>query len=291
METRRLGRTEHLSTIFILGGAAFGKIDQADADRAFHLAMDHGVNHIDIAPSYGRGVAETRIGNAMRGYRDRFFLACKTTKRAAEDAWAELNESLERLQVDAFDLYQMHSVNDMENLEQALGPGGAVETFLRARDEGITKYLGITGHGLLAPQVHKAAIERFGFDTVLNPLNFVLWANEGYRRDYEAFRQEAKARDVGLLAIKAWAKAPWGEDARAYGTWYRPFDDLGHLEDCLRWALSQEGLTGLAGPSDVRLWPIILDAAERFRPMAADEQAALVATADQYELIFEAPAH
>ena len=291
MEKRRLGRTEHLSTIFILGGAAFGKIDQDEADRAFALAMEHGVNHIDVAPSYGKGVAETRIGNSMRGHRDEFFLACKTTMRTAEEAWAELNESLERLQVDSLDLYQMHSVNDMENLERALGSGGAVETFLRAKEEGITKYLGITGHGLLAPQVHKAAIERFGFDTVLNPLNFVLWADEGYRRDYQALRQEAKARDVGLMAIKAWARAPWGEDARAYGTWYRPFDDLRHLEDCLRWALSQEGLTGLAGPSDVRLWPMILDAAERYESMTATEQSSLVATADEYQLIFEPPAH
>ena len=192
--------------------------------------------------------------------------------------------------MDSFDLYQMHAVNDMESLEHALGPGGAVETFLRAKDEGLTKYLGITGHGLLAPKVHAEALRRFNFDTVLNPLNFVLWADEGYRRDYQQLQAMAKTRDVALMVIKAWAKRPWAKDARAYGTWYRPFDDLVHLEACLRWALSQEGITGLAHPSDVRLVPMILEAAQRFAPMSPAEQEALVATADQYESIFE-PAH
>ena len=284
MEKRRLGRTGHLSTVVILGAAAFGKAAQKEVDEAMELTLQHGVNHIDVAPTYGE--AELRLGPWLKEHRKEFFLACKTTKRTRTEAWEELQRSLERLQVDSFDLYQMHSLAKLEELEVALGPGGAVEAFLEAKEKGLTRYLGITGHGLTAPSVHATAIERFPFDTVLNALNFVLWADPDYRRDYEHLMQLARKKDVGLMVIKAWAKAPWGERPRTHTTWYEPFNDQASMDRCLRFVLSQEGITGAASSGDVRLLPMILDAAERYAPLSQAEQAALLSRAHEFQSIF-----
>ena len=181
MKKRRLGRTEHMSTVVIFGGAAIGKVSQEVADGAIQLSLDRGVNHIDIAPSYGE--AELRMGPWMPKIRDQVFLACKTTDRTKDNAAKELRESLKRLQTDRFDLFQLHSVGDMEQLDLALDSGGAIEALADARDEGLTKYLGITGHGLQAPATHAEALRRFDFDTVLTPMNPILLSNKHYRKD------------------------------------------------------------------------------------------------------------
>jgi len=273
-----------MSTVIILGTAAFGRVTQKEADQAIELAFKHGVNHIDVAPTYGE--AELRLGPWMKEHRKNVFLACKTTKRTRKEAWEELQRSLERLQVDSFDLYQVHALSKLEELEVVLGPGGAIEAFLEAKEKGLTRYLGITGHGLTAPSVHAVAIERFPFDTVLNALNFVLWANPDYRRDYENLIALARKKDVGLMVIKAWAKAPWGERQHTYTTWYEPFDDQANMDRCLRFVLSQEGITAAASSGDVHLLPMILDAAERYIPMSETEQAALLSTAHKFQSIF-----
>jgi predicted aldo/keto reductase-like oxidoreductase len=283
MDKRRLGRTEHLSTVVTFGAAALWQVSQAEADKAVELALAHGVNHIDVAPSYGE--AELRLGPWLAKHRHDFFLGCKTMERGREGARAELHRSLERLQVDSFDLYQLHAVGDMAELDKALAPGGAIEAIVEAREQGLVHFIGITGHGHQAPAVHAEALRRFPFDTVLLPLNFVLWANKDYRRDFQALLKLAAEKDVGIMVIKALAKRPWGEREHAYHTWYEPFDDQPSIDRCVRFVLSHN-ITTLISSGDVRLIPMILQAAEHYRPMSAAEQAELVSTAGAFATIF-----
>ena len=280
MQTRRFGRTGHMSTIVIFGGFAVGLLGQEEADEVMDLVLARGVNHIDVAPSYAD--AELRLGPWMESHRERFFLGCKTQLRNREKAREELRGSLERLRVDRFDLFQLHAVATMEELENCFAPGGSLEAIVEARDEGLTNYLGITSHGLQAPAVLIEALDRFDFDSVLFTLNFQMWADEAYRKDVSRLMQIAQERDVGTMVIKTWARGPWGEKEQRYHTWYEPFDDAEMIEQALRFNLSQQ-ITGVINAGDARLLPMILDAAERFRPMDGDEQAALVATAGEYE--------
>jgi aryl-alcohol dehydrogenase-like predicted oxidoreductase len=283
MEKRRLGRTGHLSTVVTFGAAALGRVSPAETDKAMELALAHGVNHLDVAPSYGE--AELRLGPWLAKHRHDFFLGCKTMERGKEGARAELHRSLERLRVDSFDLYQIHAVGDMAELDKVLAPGGAIEAIVEAKEQGLVRFIGITGHGHQAPAVHAEALQRFAFDTVLLPLNFVLWANADYRRDFQALLKLAAEKDVGLMVIKALARRPWGEREHAYHTWYEPFDDQPSIERGVRFALSQS-ITTLISSGDVRLLPLILQAAERYRPLSAAEQAELVSTAGAFASIF-----
>ncbi len=284
MDKRQFGRTNHMSTIIIFGAAALGEVPQADADRAIEAAVAHGVNHIDIAPSYGE--AELRMGPWLKTHRNDFFLGCKTTERTRQGAWDELRRSLDRLQTDHFDLYQMHSLQGIADADERLGPGGAIEALVEAKAQGLTKYLGITGHGLHIAATHLHALSRFDFDSVLFPLNPVLWANETYRADAERLLETARARNLGVMVIKAWTKRPWGERPHAYHTWYEPFDDAPTQKEVMRFALSQNGVTGLCSAGDVRLIGNILDAAETFTPMNLFEQAAMLKKSAQYENLF-----
>ena len=283
MQKRRFGRTGHMSSIVIFGAFAVGQVDQDHADETVQLLLEHGVNHIDVAPSYAD--AELRLGPWLEKTRDQFFLGCKTQLRGKLEARQELYRSLERLRVDHFDLYQLHAVTTMEELDECLAPGGSLEAIVEAREEGLTQYIGITSHGLQAPAVELAALERFDFDTLLFTLNFQLWADEAYRREAQALLEVAKERDLGTMVIKTWARGPWGEEKQRYHTWYEPFDEAGMVEKALRFNLSQP-VTGVISAGDARLLPMILDAAERFEPMDSSEQAELLATADKYEPLF-----
>ncbi|MGD2104946.1 MAG: aldo/keto reductase [Anaerolineae bacterium] len=284
MEKRRFGRTDHMSTIAVLGAFAFSAVTQAQADRAMELVIDAGVNHIDVAPTYGD--AEARLGPWLARERDRFFVGGKTTERTREGAAREMRASLERLQIDAFDLYQLHAVNTMHELEEALGPAGALQAILEAREEGLTRFIGITGHGLDAPTLFVEALYRFDFDSVLFPVNFILYADADYRRRADELIRQCRARDVGVMAIKAIAKRPWEEDEmRKYSTWYRPFDESLNIQPCVDFALSQH-VTGLCTVGDVTLLPSMVEACERFAPMGDHAQERLIAKARDYEPIF-----
>jgi len=284
MQTRRFGRTGHMSTIVIFGAFAVGLLDQKEADAVMEQVLAHGINHIDVAPSYAE--AELRLGPWLETHRDRFFLGCKTQLRDKEKAREELHRSLERLRVDRFDLFQLHAVTTMEELDACFAPGGSLEAIMEARDEGLTRFLGITGHGLQAPAVQLEALNRFDFDSLLFTLNFKMWADENYRRDASRLIEVAQERDIGTMVIKTWARGPWGEQEPRYHTWYEPFEDEEMIEQALRFNLSQP-VTGVISAGDARLLPMILDAAERFRPMDDAEQAALLGTADEYEPLFE----
>ena len=209
METRRLGRTGHRSSVVTFGGAAIGRVDQATADRAIEAALAAGVNHVDVAPTYGD--AELRLQPWIARSRDRIFLGGKTRERDREAAKAQLHRSLERLGTDRLDLYQLHSVGKLADLDACTAAGGALETLVEARAEGLVRWLGITGHTHDAPATHLEALRRFDFDTVMFPINFVLWADPAYRRDAEALLEACRARDVGVHVIKAVAKDPWGD--------------------------------------------------------------------------------
>lgn len=284
MLTRRLGRTGHMSSIVIFGGAALWQEDQATANAAFDMALASGVNHIDVAPQYG--LAEALTGPWLEAHRERFFLGCKTLERERGPAMAELRRSLEKLRTPSLDLYQLHSVGTPEELEKALAPGGAIETLMEAREAGLTRWLGITGHGLQTPATHLAALERFDFDTVMFPLNPVLYANPAYRRDAEALLTACADRDVGVMIIKAVAKGPWGDKTRSYTTWYEPYDEQETITAGVRFALSQHPVTAIPAAGDTRLLPLVLQAAADFQPMAAAEQQTLIGQAAALEPLF-----
>ncbi|HZD73016.1 MAG TPA: aldo/keto reductase [Actinomycetota bacterium] len=279
MQQRRLGRIGHDSSVLIYGAAALAAVDQEAADESIQLALDAGINHFDVAAGYGD--AELRLGPWMPRIRDRIFLATKTGERSADSAWAQINHSLERLQTDHLDLIQLHAVGDLGELDQVTRSGGALEAALRARDEGLTSYIGITGHGDQAPATHREALRRFPFDTVLSPLNYVLSLNPVYMGDYEELVGEVRAQGAGLMIIKTISRRNWPDDSRPYTTWYEPFDDQERITAATVWVLSREQVTGIATPADVRLLPLMIEASKQVGTMpVADAEEVLAAAAD-----------
>lgn len=283
MEKRRFGRTEHMSTVAIFGAAAFFKTTPGVVDRAMEQVIAAGVNHIDVAPGYG--MAEELLGPWIERERDRFFLGCKTQERRKVDAATEMRRSLELLRTDKFDLFQLHAVTSMEELDQVTASGGALEAIVEARDEGLTDYIGITGHGLDSPAVFLEALGRFDFDTVLFPINFVQYAIPSFRDNAQELLRQCALKDVGTMIIKSITKGPWGEKPKIYNSWYEPFDDPGMIQRAVNFALSQE-VTGLCTVADVNILPIFLEACENFEPLSAAEQEALIAEAVRYEPLF-----
>jgi aryl-alcohol dehydrogenase-like predicted oxidoreductase len=283
MQTRRFGRTGHMSTTAIFGAAAFWQITQAEADAVMERVIAAGVNHVDVAPSYGQ--AELRLGPWMERERQRFFLGCKTTERTKAGAAAELRGSLQRLRVDSFDLFQLHAVKTMEELDQVTAPGGALEAVIEARKQGLTRHIGITGHGVDAPAIYLEALRRFDFDSVLFPLNFVQYANPTYRKNAQELLRQCRIKDVGTMVIKSVCERPWGNLPKTHNTWYKPFTEAEHIQAAVNFALSQD-VTGLCTAGDITVLPLVLDACAQFTPMSKEEQEALIATANQYEPLF-----
>ena len=283
METRRFGRTGNMSTVAIFGAAAFSKISQEDADKVIEQIIEAGVNHIDVAPSYGQ--AEERIGPWMPRERDRFFLGCKTMERTKEGAWNEMQRSLKRLQTETFDLYQCHAITTMEELDSVTMKGGALEAFVEARQEGLTKFIGITGHGADSPQIYLEALRRFDFDSVLFPINFVQMANPEYAKYAEELIAVCKTKDVGTMIIKAITKGPWGEKQHTATTWYEPFDQMDEIQRAVNFALSYD-VTGICTAGDTRVLPMVLKACENFTRLSNSEMEEMIKSGKQYEPLF-----
>jgi aryl-alcohol dehydrogenase-like predicted oxidoreductase len=285
VQQRRLGRLGHHSSVLVYGAAALSEVDQDVADRSVQLALDAGINHFDVAASYGD--AELRLGPWMPRIRERVFLATKTGRRDAEGAWAQINDSLERLQTDHVDLIQLHAVGDLADLDRATGQGGALEAAVRARDEGLAGAIGITGHGDQAPATHLEALRRFPFDTVLTPLNYVLSRDPDYLRDYQALVAEVQAQDAGLLIIKSASRRNWPAGAeRTYTTWYEPFDDQERITAAVAWVLSHPEVTAIATPGDVHLLPLVIEAERRAAGVSAAQAEELLAGAADYSSPF-----
>jgi aryl-alcohol dehydrogenase-like predicted oxidoreductase len=283
METRRFGRTGHYSSIAIFGAFAVSQATQAEADGIMEKVITAGVNHIDVAPSYGH--AELRLGPWMARERERFFLGCKTMERTKEGAAAEMQRSLERLQVDFFDLYQLHVITSIEELDQVTGPNGALEALIAARDAGLTRYIGITGHGVDVPGVFLEALSRFDFDSILFPVNFIQYADPAYRRSAEELLKVCRQKDIGTMAIKSIAKRPWGDLPQTHITWYQPFVELEHIQAGVNFALTQD-ITGICTSGDPEVLPMVLRACENFTPLTKSEQENLISQAHQYEPLF-----
>jgi len=283
MEKRRLGRTGHLSTAAIFGAAAFWDVDQSEADQIMELVISHGINHIDVAPSYGQ--AEVRLGPWLSRERDRFFVGCKTMERSKEGASMEMRQSLDRLHIDHFDLYQIHAVTNLEELDAVTRPGGALEAIIEAREAGLTRSIGITGHGVDAPALFLEAIRRFDFDTVLFPLNFIQYGDSTFRSNAEELIQLCREENVGTMVIKSITKGPWGKKKKTYNTWYEPFSAVEHIQAAVNFVLSQD-VTGLCTAGDTSLLPKVLGACENYQSLNQAEQEKMISGARDYKPLF-----
>ena len=269
IDRQPFGRTGHLSTRTIFGAAAFWSVTQAEADATLELVFSHGVNHVDTAASYGE--AELRLGSWIKRHGNAFFLATKTGERTYATARQEFQRSLERLHVDHVDLLQLHNLVDPQEWETALGPGGALEFAIEARTQGLTRYIGVTGHGLTVAAMHRRALERFDFDTVLLPLNFMLMQNAQYRDEFNTLLDVCRSRNVAVQTIKSIVQAPWGEHPQTRNTWYKPLEDQTEIDRAVHWVLGHAGLF-LNTVGDIHVLPRVLDAASRFSTSPTDEE-------------------
>ncbi|MBN1663813.1 MAG: aldo/keto reductase [Deltaproteobacteria bacterium] len=258
--TMPFGSTGHLSTRTIFGAAALGAMRQEKADQVLEILLTYGVNHIDVAASYGD--AELRVGSWMKTHRDRFFLATKTGERTAQGAGESIRRSLSRLQVKQIDMIQFHNLTDEAGWEQVFAPGGALEAAVEARDKGLVRFIGVTGHGTRAPEMHLRSLERFPFDSVLFPFNYMLMQNPDYAAGAHHLIDHCVSRGVAVQTIKAVARRRWREgDAQKHFSWYEPVKAPEALRHVVRWVLREPRIF-LNTTSDATLLPLILEAAD-----------------------------
>jgi len=269
IDKQPFGRTGHTSTRTVFGAAALGRVTQSEADRTLELLLEYGINHIDTAASYGD--SELRIGPWMGEYRQRFFLATKTGERSYQESRDEIHRSLERLRVDSVDMLQLHFLVDQEEWEVAMGPGGALEAVIEAHEQGLTRFIGVTGHDVAAPTMHLRSLERFDFDAVLLPFSYVMMQNPQYAADFETLLKVCQERDVAVQTIKSLVRRPWGDQEQTRSTWYEPLEDQAAIDRTVHWVLGQPGIF-LNTVGDIHVLPRVLDAASRFekRPLEDD---------------------
>jgi aryl-alcohol dehydrogenase-like predicted oxidoreductase len=277
------GRTGHKSTRTLFGAAALGRVTQDEADRTLELILKHGINHIDTAASYGG--AEIRIGPWMQEHRKTFFLATKTGERTYQAARDEIHRSLERMRVDSIDLIQLHNLVNPDEWEVAMGPDGALKAAIEARDQGIVRFIGITGHGLTVAARHLQSLKHFEFDSVLLPYNYIMAKNPQYRADFEALYALCKKRGVAIQTIKSLLRRPWGERPQDRATWYQPLEDQKSIDTAVHWVLGCEGIF-LNTVGDIHLLPLVLKAASRYRVPATDGAMENVLDGRQLEPLF-----
>jgi aryl-alcohol dehydrogenase-like predicted oxidoreductase len=266
--TQRFGRTGHDSTRIIFGAAALGAVTQDEADSTMELIRSHGINHIDTAASYGE--AELRLGPWIEQYRSEYFLATKTGDRTRDEAYASIQRSLERMRTDHVDLIQLHNLVDEDEWQTAYAPGGALEAAVQAREEGLTRFIGVTGHGLTVARQHLRSLEKFDFDSVLLPYNYPMSLNAEYLADFEELASVCAERNVAMQTIKAITRAPWGDKEQTAATWYEPLTDQGAIDTAVSWVLGRPGIF-LNTVGDIHILPKVLDAAERFAERPADD--------------------
>jgi aryl-alcohol dehydrogenase-like predicted oxidoreductase len=263
------GATGHESSRVIFGAAALGSVTKTDADRAFDLLVEHGVNHIDVAASYGD--AELRVATWLRREPEMFFVATKTGERTYRGAREEIRRSLDRLGVDRIDSIQLHNLVDVIDWETALGPNGALEAAIEAREEGLVRFIGVTGHGLPVPEMHRRSLERFAFDSVLAPYNFVQMRDARYAETFEALAAVCAERNVALQTIKSLALRRWEGRPKSAATWYEPLREPADIDLGVHWVLGRPEAF-LLTTGDVDILPKLLDAAERYEQRPSDEQ-------------------
>jgi aryl-alcohol dehydrogenase-like predicted oxidoreductase len=258
----QFGRTGHMSTRTIFGAAALGSASQEEADRVLELLLRYGVNHIDTASSYGD--AELRIAPWMQRYRSQFFLATKADQRTSKEAKEEVHRSLERMQVDYVDLWQLHSLADPIEWDTALSPGGVLEAAIEAKNQGLIRAIGITGHGLQIAATIRRSLGRFDFDTVLLPYNYLTIQKPYYAENFDAVLALCQQRGTAVQTIKSIAYKPWLGRQHTHTTWYEPLEDQQDIDMAVHWALKRPGIF-LNTVGDMQLLPKVLDAASRFQ--------------------------
>jgi aryl-alcohol dehydrogenase-like predicted oxidoreductase len=267
------GKTGHSSRRTLFGGAALGKVTDAEADRALELVLRYDLDHLDTAASYGDSELQIAKWLAREG-RDRFFLATKTGKRTYGEARDEIRASLRRLGVDHVDLIQLHNLVDQAEWEIAFGKDGALRAAREARDAGLVRFIGVTGHGLQAPRRHRESLGRFPFDSVLFPYNATQVKDEAYARDLEALIALCEALGVAMQTIKSITLGPWpGERPARPTTWYEPLTEQRDIDLAVRWVLGRPGLF-LNTASDIDLLAKVLDAADRGGSRPTDKEMA-----------------
>lgn len=256
------GRTGHQSSRVIFGAFAVGFVPQKRADEILDLLLRYGINHIDTAPTYGD--SELRIGPWMRRYRDEFFLATKTGERTKAAAAAEIQQSLERLQVDTIDLLQLHNLVDPEEWATALGPDGALEAAVEARAKGQVRFIGVTGHGNSVARRHILSLDRFSFDSVLLPYNYEFMHKTNlYPADFEELYERCQANNIAMQTIKSVARGLWGDKEQTRGTWYEPLEVQHEIDAAVAFVLNKPNIF-LNSSGDPDLLPRTLDAAARY---------------------------
>ena len=263
------GKTGHHSSRAIFGSASLAAVNQFEADRALDTLLEFGINHIDTAPKYGD--AELRVGAWMKRYREQFFLATKTNERTYKDAKEQFQRSLDRLQVDHVDLLQFHNLTDIVEREIIMRPGGALDFLIEAKEKGLTRFIGITGHGLDAPKFHRQTLERFAFDSVLLPCNYLLMQNRNYTSEFEKLTSYCHERQIAVQTIKAIAKGYWGNTTRNRSTWYEPLTDEDAIAKCVHWVLSVPRIF-LNTVGDLTELPKFLKAAASFEKCPSMEE-------------------
>jgi aryl-alcohol dehydrogenase-like predicted oxidoreductase len=255
------GRTGHQSSRVVFGGAALSKVTQDEADQTLEVLLRHSINHIDVAAGYGD--AELRIAPWLKKYPAHFFLATKTGERTYEGAKRQIHLSLERMGVPRVDLIQLHSLADPIEWDTALSPKGALEACIEARDQGLVRFIGVTGHGSQIAATHLRSLERFDFDSVLLPYSYIMMQDPHYAAAFERVAAVCAERNVAVVTIKSIARRPWWGRERTRSTWYQPFEDQNDIDAAVHWALARPGIF-LASVGDIHLLPKVLDAASRF---------------------------
>src|SRR5881227_4249000 len=270
--TQPFGRSGHMSTRTIFGAASLGNVTQEEADRTLEVLLQYGVNHIDVASSYGD--AELRIAPWLDQHRAHFYLATKADERKAKEAKEELHRSLERMRVDYVDLWQLHNLVDPIEWDIALSPGGAIEAAVEAMAQGLIRAVGVTGHGLQIAATHRRSLERFDFDAVLLPYNYITMQKPYYAENFNALLSTCQERNVAVQTIKSIAYRPWMGREHTRTTWYTPLEDQKDIDMAVHWVLKQPGIF-LNTAGDIHLLPRVLEAADRFQASSlgsTDEQ-------------------
>jgi aryl-alcohol dehydrogenase-like predicted oxidoreductase len=267
--THPFGRSGHMSTRTIFGAAALSRVTQEEADQTLEVLLHYGVNHIDVAASYGD--AELRIAPWLKQYRSQFYLATKTGQRQAQAAREELERSLERMGVEYVDLWQLHNLVDPIEWDVALSPGGVIEAALEAKQQGLIRAIGITGHGLQIAATHRRSMTRFDFDSVLLPYNYLTLRNPYYAENFDALLATCQQRNIAVQTIKSIAYRPWMGRQRTHSTWYAPLEEQQDIDRAVHWVLQRPGIF-LNTIGDIHLLPKVLDAASRFQAGPSDDE-------------------
>ncbi len=284
IEKQPFGNTGHSSSRAIFGSFCVGRVNQKAADGVLDKLLEYDINHIDTAPAYDD--AELRVGNWMQRHRDHFFLATKTNERSYQGAREQFYRSLERLKVSHVDLLQMHNLTDVVYREYAMGSGGALDFLIEAREEGLTRFIGITGHGILAPKMHLQSLQRFAFDTVLVPCNYLLMQLPHYRSDFNRLIVYCREHNIAVQTIKSAARGLWNNKPHSHDTWYEPLSDENSIRKSVHWVMGQPGIF-LITTGDTQVLPKFLASAADFTVPPTDDQMEILVAEEGMQPLFD----